>query len=51
MENKRKIYYERGTDEIRMKNMRAYKLFHEFNNCPIEDFERKEKIIHELFEV
>ncbi len=49
MEKKRKIYYERGTDELRLKNIRAHKLVHEFNNCPVEDFERKENIIQELF--
>ncbi|MEH7417359.1 sugar O-acetyltransferase [Neobacillus drentensis] len=49
MENKRKIYYERGTEELRLKNIRAHKLVQKFNNCPIEDFESKEKIINELF--
>ncbi|WP_394233835.1 hypothetical protein [Niallia oryzisoli] len=41
MEDKRKILYERGTDELRMKNINAHRLVHEFNNCPIEDSNRK----------
>jgi maltose O-acetyltransferase len=49
MENKRKIHYERGTEELRLKNIRAHKLVQEFNNFPVEDFKRKEKIINELF--
>jgi maltose O-acetyltransferase len=49
MEGKEKVYYERGTDELRMKNIRAHKLEQEFNNCPIEDSKRKEEIIQELF--
>ncbi|PLT32845.1 sugar O-acetyltransferase [Bacillus sp. V5-8f] len=49
MEDKKKIYYERGTDELRLKNIIAHKLVQEFNNCPIEDSERKEEIIKEVF--
>ncbi|MEH7748656.1 sugar O-acetyltransferase [Neobacillus drentensis] len=44
-----KIYYERGTQELRMKNLRAHKLVQEFNNCAIEVSLKKEKIINELF--
>ena len=50
MEDKEKVYYERGTDELRSKNIIAHKLVQEFNNCPIDDSERKEEIIRELFE-
>ncbi|MGG1680340.1 maltose acetyltransferase domain-containing protein [Neobacillus sp. NRS-1170] len=50
MENKEKIYYERGTEELRIKNMLSHKLVQEFNNCPVEDSKRKEEIIKELFE-
>jgi maltose O-acetyltransferase len=49
MEDKEKIYYKRGTDELRLKNIIAHKLVQEFNSCPIEDSERKEEIIRELF--
>lgn len=49
MGNKQKMYYERGTEELRLKNICAHKLVQELNNCPIEDFEGKEKIIHKLF--
>jgi maltose O-acetyltransferase len=49
MEGKEKVYYERGTDELRMKNVHAHKLIQEFNNCPIEDSKTKEEIIQQLF--
>jgi maltose O-acetyltransferase len=49
MEHKEKIYYERGTEELKMKNIRAHKLVQEFNNCQIEDSKRKEGIIKKLF--
>lgn len=49
MENKEKIYYQRGTEEIRIKNFRAQKLVQEFNNSPVDDSNRKEGIIKELF--
>jgi len=49
MENKQKIYYQRGTEELRMKNVRAHNLVQEFNNSAIEDFAKKEGIIKELF--
>jgi maltose O-acetyltransferase len=49
MRDKEKIFYERGTDELRRKSKRAQKLTQEFNNCPIEDSESKEAIIKELF--
>lgn len=32
MNGKEKIYYERGTEELRMKNIRVYKLVQDFNN-------------------
>ncbi|MFD9627383.1 sugar O-acetyltransferase [Peribacillus muralis] len=46
---KEKVFYERGTEELRMKNIRAHILVQEFNNCLIEDSKRKEEIINELF--
>jgi hypothetical protein len=49
MGDKKKIYYERGTQELRMKNIRAHKLVQLFNNCAIEDSRKKEEIIKELF--
>ncbi|PEJ60091.1 maltose acetyltransferase [Bacillus sp. AFS002410] len=49
MENREKIYYKRGTEELKMKNIRAHKLVQEFNNISVESFERKEEIIKELF--
>jgi maltose O-acetyltransferase len=49
MEDKEKIYYVRGTEELRLKNIIAHKLVQEFYHCPIEDSERKEEIIRELF--
>jgi maltose O-acetyltransferase len=49
MENKEKIYYQRGTEELKMKNIRAHKLVQEFNNSVIEDSAKKEEIIKELF--
>jgi hypothetical protein len=32
MSDKEKIYYERGTEELKLKNIRAHKLVQEFNN-------------------
>jgi maltose O-acetyltransferase len=49
MKNEEKIYYQRGTEELRIKNIRAYKLVQEFNNYSVEDSNRKEKLIKELF--
>jgi len=49
MESKEKIYYQRGTDELRLKNIRAHKLVQEFNNSNVEAIEQKEEIIKELF--
>ncbi|PET54550.1 maltose acetyltransferase [Bacillus sp. AFS001701] len=49
MEVKEKIYYQRGTEELKMKNLRAHKLVQEFNNVNVESFERKEEILKELF--
>ncbi|MEH7454701.1 sugar O-acetyltransferase [Gottfriedia acidiceleris] len=49
MEAKEKIYYQRGTEELKMKNILAHKLVQEFNNINVESFERKEEILKELF--
>jgi len=49
MNSKEKIYYERGTEELRMKNLRAHKLVQDFNNSTIEDSEKRNGIIKELF--
>ncbi|QKE72898.1 sugar O-acetyltransferase [Arthrobacter citreus] len=49
MENREKIYYKRGTEKLKMKNIRAHKLVQEFNSISVESFESKEKIIKELF--
>jgi maltose O-acetyltransferase len=49
MGKKEKLYYKRGTEELKKKNIRAHKLVHEFNHSPIEDSAKKEEIINELF--
>ncbi|MFA1712666.1 sugar O-acetyltransferase [Peribacillus sp. YIM B13477] len=49
MNDKEKIYYERGTEELKLKNIRAHKLVQEFNNSAIEDFSKREEIIKNLF--
>jgi maltose O-acetyltransferase len=49
MNDKEKIYYERGTEELKIKNIRAHKLVQEFNNSSIEDFSKREEIIKNLF--
>ncbi|MFS0638211.1 maltose acetyltransferase domain-containing protein [Mesobacillus foraminis] len=49
MEASKKIHYERGTQELRQKNIRAHKIVQEFNTCPDEDDKRKGEIIKELF--
>ncbi|WP_314587999.1 sugar O-acetyltransferase [Paenibacillus terrigena] len=46
---KEKIYYQRGTEELKMKSIRAQKLVQEFNRSDVEEFEKKENIIRELF--
>ncbi|MBD8069106.1 sugar O-acetyltransferase [Bacillus sp. PS06] len=49
MDHNKKIFYERGTSDLREKNIRAHKFVQAFNNCPIEDSTKKEYIIKELF--
>ncbi|MCY9060138.1 sugar O-acetyltransferase [Bacillus inaquosorum] len=49
MNSKNKIYYERGTEELRKQNIRAHKLVREFNYAEPEEFEKKEEIIRHLF--
>ncbi|PEA36910.1 acetyltransferase [Priestia megaterium] len=49
MKNKLKIYYKRGTEELKRDNIRAHKLTQELNNTDVEEFERKEDIIRKLF--
>ena len=49
MGNKEKIYYERGTEELKLKNIRAHRLIQEFNTSDVEDSKKKEKIIKKLF--
>lgn len=46
---KKKIDYERGTEELRKKNNRVYKLVQEYNNTSAEEANRREVIINELF--
>ncbi|MCP3773103.1 sugar O-acetyltransferase [Paenibacillus sp. MZ04-78.2] len=47
--NKEKVYYERGTNELREKSLRAQKLVKAFNDCDPEYAQEKERIIRELF--
>ncbi|WP_432806693.1 maltose acetyltransferase domain-containing protein [Mesobacillus maritimus] len=49
MQKKKKIHYERGTEELRLKNIRAHKLVQEFNNSAVEDFLKREEMIQQLF--
>ncbi|NMO76999.1 sugar O-acetyltransferase [Niallia alba] len=49
MSDTRKIYYERGTEELRKKNIHAHKLVQIFNNSNIENADQREDIIKELF--
>ncbi|MDE8674640.1 sugar O-acetyltransferase [Priestia aryabhattai] len=49
MEDKLKIYYRRGTEELKRDNIRAHKLTQEFNNTDVEEFGKKEDIIRKLF--
>jgi len=46
---KEKIYYQRSTEELKLKSIRAQKLVQEFNRSDFEEFEKKENIIRELF--
>lgn len=41
MQKKKKIHYERGTEELRLKNIRAHKLVQEFNNSAVVFFEKR----------
>jgi hypothetical protein len=36
--DKEKIYYERGTKELKFKNIRAHKLVREFNNSDMTTY-------------
>jgi maltose O-acetyltransferase len=49
MNENQKIYYTRGTEELKLKNIRAHKLVREFNDSNIEDSTKREGIIKELF--
>jgi maltose O-acetyltransferase len=44
-----KIYYERGTDDLRLKNVRAHKLVQQFNNSEAEDYAARDSLVRELF--
>lgn len=46
---KEKIFYERGTADLKRKNIRAHKLVREFNETAVEDSAKREKVIKELF--
>ncbi|MDM5336328.1 DapH/DapD/GlmU-related protein [Fictibacillus enclensis] len=46
---KEKIFYERGTEELKLKTTVAQKLVRELNHCDIEDEEKKDEIVRELF--
>ncbi|TBL74033.1 sugar O-acetyltransferase [Paenibacillus thalictri] len=47
--DKEKVHYVRGTEELKLKSIRAQKLIQQFNQCDVEDAETKENIIKELF--
>ncbi|MGG1186695.1 sugar O-acetyltransferase [Bacillus subtilis] len=49
MDPQNKIYYKRGTEELRNKNIRAHKLVRDFNYADPDEFEKKEEIIRDLF--
>jgi maltose O-acetyltransferase len=46
---KEKLFYERGTEELQKKNMRAHKLVQQFNLADVEDEKQREEAIRELF--
>ncbi|MCG7381533.1 sugar O-acetyltransferase [Paenibacillus sp. ACRRY] len=48
-QHKEKVYYERGTTELRDRSIRAQKLVKAFNDCDPEDGQKKERLIRELF--
>jgi maltose O-acetyltransferase len=47
--NKEKIYYQRGTEELKVNSIRALKLVRKFNMSDVEETEKREEIIKELF--
>lgn len=48
-EDKNKVYYERGTEELKKKNLFAHSLVKKFNDSKPEAFEERENIIRALF--
>jgi len=44
-----KAYYTRGTEELQQATNRAHRLVQQFNNSEIEDAEKRELIIQQLF--
>lgn len=49
MNNKEMKYYERGTEELKTKSIRANKLVRELNNVDVENYDRKSEVIEQLF--
>ncbi|WP_052343776.1 DapH/DapD/GlmU-related protein [Bacillus massiliigorillae] len=49
MEENKKIYYERGTEELKLQNMIAHKLVQEYNYSSPDEIDKKIEIINELF--
>ncbi len=49
MGDKQRIYYERGTEELRKKSIRAHKLVQEFNSSGVDAEVRKQNLIIDLF--
>lgn len=49
MNNKQKIFYERGTEDLKRKTIRAHKLVQAFNESDVEDSAKRAEVIKELF--
>ncbi|WP_342540098.1 sugar O-acetyltransferase [Heyndrickxia sp. FSL K6-6286] len=49
MNDKEKIYYERGTEELKRKSNRAHQLVRKLNNMDVDEDLQKIEIINELF--
>jgi len=46
---KQKVYYERGTKDLRERSLRAQKLVRAFNDSDPEESDERVRLIHELF--
>lgn len=49
MTDDNKIYYQRGTEQLKQDTIRAHRLVQQFNTSDVEDFVKRTSIIQQLF--